>query len=300
MAEITTPDTLSYPPLLTSTRAASRGGLRRLRALLTHIPLLIISIIFGFPFLYLFSTSLKTDRNVFSIPIQWIPDPIAWENYPRALEFIPFLTYFGNTLFITVTNVIFTLISCTLVAYGFARIKWYGRDMMFGVLLATLMIPFTVTLIPQFLLFRQLGWIGSFNPLILPALGGHPFFIFLLRQFYRSIPFELSEAAKIDGASEFGIYWRIILPLSRPALATVTVFTCLWNWNDFLGPLIYLKKDEMQTLAIGLYSYFSVHSSTQWGLLMAAAMVMITPVLILFFVAQRTFIQGISMTGSKG
>lgn len=299
MAEITTPDTLSYPPLLTSTRSA-RGGLRRLRALLTHIPLLTLSIIFGFPFLYLFSTSLKTDRNVFSIPIQWIPDPIAWENYPRALEFIPFLTYFGNTLFITVTNVIFTLISCTLVAYGFARIKWYGRDMMFGVLLATLMIPFTVTLIPQFLLFRQLGWIGSFNPLILPALGGHPFFIFLLRQFYRSIPFELSEAAKIDGASEFGIYWRIILPLSRPALATVAVFTCLWNWNDFLGPLIYLKKDEMQTLAVGLYSYFSVHSSTQWGLLMAAAMVMITPVLILFFVAQRTFIQGISMTGSKG
>jgi multiple sugar transport system permease protein len=300
MSEITKSDVLSSANALENSLAARCRLTRIRRSVLSHAALIFVSFIFGAPFLYLLSTSLKTDRNVFSIPIQWIPNPVAWENYPRALEFIPFALYFGNTLFIASLNVVFTIVSCSLVAYGFARIKWFGRDTIFLLVMATLMIPFTVTLIPQFILFRQLGWIGTFNPLILPALGAHPFFIFLLRQFYRTIPFELSEAARIDGANEFGIYWRIILPLSRPALATVALFTFLWNWNDFLGPLIYLNKDEMQTLAIGLYSYFSVHSSTQWGLVLAAATIMILPVLILFFFAQRLFIQGISMTGTKG
>lgn len=171
---------------------------------------------------------------------------------------------------------------------------------MFGLVIGTLMIPYTVIVIPQFLIFRNLGWVGTQNPLIFPALAGHSFFIFLLRQFYRTIPFELSEAARIDGASEIGIFWRIILPLSRPALVTVGLFTFLWNWNDFFGPMIYLNKDENFTLAVGLYKYFSTRGNTEWGLLMAAATIMITPVVALFFFAQRTFIRGISVTGLKG
>src|SRR6185369_7624059 len=179
-------------------------------------------------------------------------------------------------------NVFATLISCTLVAYGFARINWPGRNILFGVLLATLMIPYPVTLIPTFLVFRRLGWVGTPNPLTWPAFFGNAFFIFLLRQFYLTIPQELSQAAKIDGASEFAIYWRIILPLARPALATVALFTFLANWNDFLGPLIYLSSKEQYTLALGLYGFAGEHS-TAWVLLMAAGTVTVMPIVILFF-----------------
>jgi len=304
MAEMTGSDALSSTQRDEDVRAAGVFQIEKRnrlgRRVSAHAILITISLIFAFPFFFLVASSLKTLKQTFTVPVQLLPNPVAWENYPRALEFIPYVQYFGNTLFIAVANIILTLISCSLVAYGFSRIQWYGRDTLFGVVIATLMIPFTVTLIPQFLVFRQLGWIGSFHPLILPALTGNPFFIFLLRQFFRTIPYELSEAARIDGASEFGIFWRIILPLSRPALATVSLFTFLWNWNDFLGPLIYLNKEENYTLAVGLYSYFSKKSTTEWGLLLASSVVMIIPVVILFFFAQRTFIKGISMTGTKG
>ncbi len=270
------------------------------RRVMAYFLLIFISGVFLFPFLFLVSTSLKSLQQVFEVPPGLIPDPITWDNYPRAVEFIPYVQYFGNSLWIAFWNVLFTVSSSSLVAYGFSRIKWFGRDVVFGIVIATLMIPYTVTLIPQFLIFRNLGWVGTHNPLIIPALAGHPFFIFLLRQFYRTVPFELSEAARIDGASEFGIYWRIILPLTRSALVAVGLFTFLWNWNDFFGPLVYLNDPESYTLAIGLYQYFSTRGSTEWGLLMAASVIMIAPVVLIFFFAQRTFIRGISITGIKG
>ncbi|MEP7189402.1 MAG: carbohydrate ABC transporter permease, partial [Roseiflexaceae bacterium] len=261
-----------------------------------HAVLILLGTLFAVPFLWLLSTSLKPPAQLFKLPLEWIPRPFMWSNYARATSFIPFFLYLKNTLYITLFNVLATLISCSLAAYGFARIRWPGRDFLFVVLVATLMIPFPVTLIPQFLIFRDLGWIGTPNPLTWPALTGNAFFIFLLRQFYLTIPQELSAAAKIDGASELQIYWQIILPLARPALAAVALFTFMNNWNDFLGPLIYLNDKSQYTLAIGLYGFLS-RVKTEWGPLMAAAAIMIAPIVALFFLTQRTFIQGITLTG---
>jgi multiple sugar transport system permease protein len=272
---------------------------RLISELAAHLLLLLFGIAFALPFFWQLSTSLKPDAQIFVLPPQWIPDPIQWDNYPRALTYIPYFLYFRNTLYIAIFNVVAIMISCTLVAYGFARINWPGRNLFFGVLLATLMIPYPVTLIPTFLIFRALGWIGSAHPLTWPAFFGSAFYIFLLRQFYMTIPQELSHAAKIDGASEFSIYWRIILPLSRPALATVALFTFLANWNDFLGPLIYLSNKDQYTLALGLYGFAGARR-TEWGLLMAAGTVTVLPIVVLFFLAQRTFIQGVTLTGTKG
>lgn len=276
---------------------------KRTRRLLTeaagHLFLLFFGAAFAIPFLWQLSTSLKPDAQIFVLPPEWIPNPVQWSNYPRALTYIPYFLYFRNTLYIAVFNVIAMLISCSLVAYGFARINWPGRGVFFSILLATLMIPYPVTLIPTFLIFRRLGWVGTPHPLTWPAFFGAPFYIFLLRQFFMTIPQELSQAAKIDGASEFTIYWRIILPLSRAALATVALFTFLANWNDFLGPLIYLSDKQQYTLALGLYGFAGARR-TDWGLLMAAGTVTIMPIVILFFLAQRTFIQGITLTGTKG
>jgi multiple sugar transport system permease protein len=272
---------------------------RVLTELVAHLFLILFGLAFALPFFWQLSTSLKPDAQIFVLPPQWIPDPIQWDNYPRALTYIPYFLYFRNTLYIAIFNVIAIMLSCTLVAYGFARINWPGRNVFFGVLLATLMIPYPVTLIPTFLIFRALGWVGTANPLTWPAFFGSAFYIFLLRQFYMTIPQELSHAAKIDGASEFSIYWRIILPLSRPALATVALFTFLANWNDFLGPLIYLSNKDQYTLALGLYGFAGARR-TEWGLLMAAGTVTVLPIVVLFFLAQRTFIQGVTLTGTKG
>ncbi|MBX3010027.1 MAG: carbohydrate ABC transporter permease [Caldilineaceae bacterium] len=268
------------------------------RRVFGHLLLIGLSLIFTVPFFWLLSTSLKPPEQLFRLPPEWIPAPFMWSNYARATTFIPFFRYFGNTLYITLFNVAATLISCSLVAYGFARIQWPGRDGLFMVLISTLMIPGAVTLIPTFIIFRNLGWVGTPNPLTWPAFTGNAFYIFLLRQFFLTIPQELSAAAKIDGASEFQIYWRLILPLARAALAAVALFTFMANWNDFLGPLIYLSDKDQFTLAIGLYGFLS-RVRTEWGLLMAASTIMITPVIVLFFFTQRTFIQGITMTGIK-
>jgi multiple sugar transport system permease protein len=286
----------SAPRSPTQRRRSVRRIAQRVAA---HAVLIVLSTLFAVPFIWLVSTSLKPPAQLFKLPLEWIPRPFMWSNYTRATTFIPFFLYLKNTLYITLFNVIATLISCSLVAYGFARIRWPGRDVLFVVLVATLMIPFPVTLIPQFLIFRNLGWIGTPNPLTWPALTGNAFFIFLLRQFYLTIPQELSAAAKIDGANELQIYWQIILPLARPALAAVALFTFMNNWNDFLGPLIYLNDKSQYTLAIGLYGFLS-RVKTEWGPLMAAAAIMISPIVVLFFLTQRTFIQGITLTGIKG
>lgn len=266
---------------------------------LRHILLIFLGVIFATPFFWLVSTSLKPTSQIFKLPPEWIPNPVMWSNYPEALTFIPFFRYMGNTFYVALFNVIALSISSSFVAYGFARINWPGRNFIFGVLLSTLMIPYAVTLIPTFLIFRRIGWVGTYNPLTVPAIFADAFSVFLLRQFYMTIPTALSEAARIDGASEFGIYGRIILPLSKPALATVALFTFMRHWNDLLGPLIYLSDKDTYTLALGMNGFFS-RAGTEWALLMAASTVMIMPIIILFFFAQRTFIQGISLTGIKG
>ena len=277
----------------------AHGSQRIIQSLTKHTTLVLLGILFATPFVWLVSTSLKPASQIFVVPPQWIPRPLMWSNYPEALTYIPFFRYMGNTFYIAIFNVVALTISSSFIAYGFARIPWPGRGIVFGILLSTLLIPYAVTLIPTFLVFRSLGWVGSYWPLTIPSLFGDAFSIFLLRQFYMTIPQELSEAARIDGASEYAIYGRIILQLSKPALATVALFTFMYHWNDLLGPLIYLSDKDTYTLALGMNGFFS-RSGTQWAMLMAASTVMILPIIILFFFAQRTFIQGIALTGIKG
>ena len=224
---------------------------------------------------------------------------LHWQNYADAFHKMAFWQNLRNTLFICVTVVLGTLVSCSLVAYSFARIPWPGRDTVFILVLATMMLPYQVTLIPLFAMYRELGWVGTFKPLIIPAFFGTPFYIFLLRQFFLGVPQDLSASARIDGCNEFGIYLFIMLPLSKPALATTALFMFLFQWADFLSPLVYLQDDRQYTLAIALQQFQSHHESA-WGPLMAMSSVITIPIIILFFLPQRTFIQGITLTGLKG
>ena len=275
-------------------------GLRRLGGIaLAHVALIVCGTVFLVPFAWLVSTSLKADPQIFQFPPVWIPRPALWRNYGEALRYVHFLTYLRNTTYICVLVVVGTVLSSSLVAYSFSRLRWPGRDALFLVALATMMVPFQVTLIPLVILFERLGWIGSFRPLWVPAFLGSAFFIFLLRQFFMTIPQELSDAARIDGASEFDTYWRVILPLAKPALATVILFAFMGTWNDFLGPLIFLSDESSYTLALGLQQFQSQHES-EWAYLMAVSTVISLPVILLFFFAQRTFIRGIALTGLKG
>ena len=268
------------------------------RAVLSHILLIGIGLLFAFPFYWLASTALKTDEQLFKIPPVLIPHPAVWENFPRALRSIPFARYTLNTLTICFLNVAGTLLSCSLVAYSLAKVRWRGRNWIFYSLLATMILPGQVTMIPTFTIFRWLHWIGTPLPLVVPSFFGSAFSIFLLRQFFLTIPAELSDAARIDGCSDGAIFWRIVLPLSRPALATVGLFTFISHWNEFLGPLLYLNDERTYTLSMGLQRFVSQHGA-EWSLLMAAATVMTLPIILLFFFAQKTFIQGISTTGIK-
>lgn len=284
------------------------GGLKRTRQrparvapsdLLAWLVLCLGSLVMLAPIFWLVSTSLKVPAQTYRFPPEWIPNPVRWQNYPDALSAVPFDRYVLNTLIITVASIVGVVLSSSLAAYGFARLRFPGRDVLFVLVLTTLMLPQTVTLIPRYIEFRELGWIDTWWPLIVPNWFGNAYFIFLLRQFFRTIPRDLSDAARVDGASEFRIFWQIILPLSRPALMVVVVFSFLYNWNDFLEPLIYIASEEKKTVALGLYSFQGVFS-TQWNLLMAAATVMILPVVVLFFFLQRYFIQGVVLTGLKG
>lgn len=265
----------------------------------SHLLLLALAVLFIAPFLFMVSTSLKTDSQIFSPSVSWMPRPIVWGNYPAAIEYFPFFLYLRNTLLICVGTVIGTLFSAVLPAYGFARLKWRGRDALFFVMIATIMLPSQVTLLPVFLLFRSLGWTGTFLPLIVPSFFGNAFSIFLLRQFFLTIPQELSEAARLDGCSELGTLFRIILPLAKPAVATIALFAFMGAWTDFQGPLIYLHDEHQYTLAIGLNSFLGRHGG-EWNLLMAASTVVTLPLILLFLLAQRTFVQGIALTGVKG
>jgi multiple sugar transport system permease protein len=258
-----------------------------------------MAILFLVPFLWMISSSLKPNYQIFEVPPRWIPDPPRWENYTEALTTLPFDRYMINTAIITVLTIVGHVLSCTLIAYAFARLRAPGRDILFLVVLATMMLPYPVTMVPLYVLFKQLGWINTFLPLTVPAFLGSAFYIFLLRQFFLTIPPDFEDAATIDGANTLQILWRVILPLSTPALATVAIFTFQATWNDFLAPLIYLQKPDLYTVTLGL-QFFRSTFTTNWAYLMAASLVTSLPVIIIFFLAQRYFIEGITLSGIKG
>lgn len=252
------------------------------------------------PLAWMVSTSLKPLNETMSLPPRWIPSEIQWRNYPDAIrEMGNFWLYAGNTLLVCVLSVIGTVVSSALAAYGFSRIEWKGRDKVFLVLLATMMVPFPVVMVPVYGLFKDLGWIGTFKPLWVPAFFASAFNIFLLRQFFLGLPKDISEAARIDGCSEIGIFFRIILPLCKPALLVVALFQFLASWNDFLGPLIFLTEQKDFTLALALQSFQSQQGGTSWHHLMAASTLVLLPVLVLFFLTQKSFIEGIATSGGK-
>jgi len=267
---------------------------------ITYLLLLVGSVAMLIPLVWLVRSSFMTLDQIFLFPPEWIPNPWQFQNYPDALDVAPFARYFLNTMTIEFFVVVGTVASSTVSAYGFSRLRWKGRDTVFAILMTTLMLPGAVTLIPAFIIWSELGFVNTFAPLTVPAwFGGGMFNIFLLRQFFRGLPRDLDDAAMLDGASPPRILWDIIIPLSRPALITVGIFSFLTTWNDFLGPLIYLNDDRKYTLALGL-SQFKGQYTSEWGLLMAASTLVLAPVLVLFFVAQRYFVEGIAVTGLKG
>jgi multiple sugar transport system permease protein len=266
-----------------------------------HTLAIFLSIIFALPFLWAISTSLKSTAQIYVVPPEWFPNPILWRNYSDALTKVPFLSYILNTLKIALPTVVGAVVSSALVAYGFARVRWRFRDAFFVICISTMIIPYQVTMIPLFITFSKLDWVNTYYPMIVPSFFGIPYFIFVLRQFFMTIPQELSDAARVDGCSEWLILTKIILPLSKPALAVVALFQFMWTWNDYLGPLLYLNREELFTVALGLSRYQGGGwSQASWSLLMAASVVSILPILILFFFTQRTFIEGITLTGIKG
>lgn len=277
---------------------------RQARALVVegfwYVVLSFFALVLALPLVWLISTSLKTGPQTFIMPPEWIPEPVVWQNYPDAFRAVPFQKYFWNTLTVVLWATVGTLVSASLTAFAFARLRFPGRSFLFMLVLSTIMLPSIVTLIPTFIVFRNLKWINTFLPLTVPYwLGGGAFNIFLFRQFFMTIPFELDEAARIDGASNFRTYWTILLPLSKPVLATVAIFSFIYHWNDFFLPLVYLQSNSKWTMAIGLQGFKDLYS-TSWNLMMAASTAMILPLLILFFFTQRYFISGIHMSGIAG
>jgi multiple sugar transport system permease protein len=269
--------------------------------------LLVLGATYLLPLYWMMSSALKNDAQVYTVPPVWIPHPVFFENFAAAWKTQPFNLYLFNTIFrYAIPVTIGTVISSSLVAYGFSRIRFAGRDLLFAICLATMMIPFQVTMVPLFIIFKKLGWINSYLPLVIPAFFGNPWFIFLLRQFFRTIPEELLDAARIDGASELSILRHVIVPVSRPALTVVGLFAFMGCWNDYLGPLIYLNKPENYTLAIGIeslrrsMSVIGTAKGNAYPYLMAVSTITTLPILIIFFFAQRTFIEGITLTGIKG
>jgi multiple sugar transport system permease protein len=269
-----------------------------LQQVLKHLLLASLGLVFFFPFIWLVLTSLKSAGEIAMIPPTLFPKEPRWNNYVQAVTAIPFFQYFLNTFFIFVMKALGAAISCSLAAYGFSRLNWPGRDKVFILVLATMMLPFQVTMIPLYIIFTRLEWIGTYYPLIVPSWLAYAFAIFMLRQFFRTIPMELSEAARIDGCSEPRIYAQIILPLAKPALATLILFEFMWTWNDFFRPLLYLNDQARWTLTLGLLQFRSSRA-TVWEQLMAASTLTTLPSVIIYFFGQKTFIQGIATTGFK-
>ncbi|MGP3918070.1 carbohydrate ABC transporter permease [Nonomuraea sp. 10N515B] len=275
---------------------------RRYGRILLYAALLVGSIPTLLPFVWLVRSALMQDAQMFVSPPEWIPAPFQWSNFSEALTTQPFGRYFVNTLVIAVISVLGTVVTCAVAAFSFSRLRWRGRDVVFALLLSGVMLPYAVTLIPTFVMWQELGALDTIAPLTVPSwfagAGGGVFNIFLLRQFFLTIPFELDEAAYIDGASPWRVFWTIVMPLSKPAIIVVTIFTFIGTWNDFLGPLLYLQSEENYTLSLGLASFQSMYL-TQWGYLMAASAAVIAPIIALFFFLQRYFIEGVTLTGIK-
>jgi len=264
-----------------------------------YILLILVGVLFIAPVFWMVSSALKPDYEIFAFPIKWLPTEPQWQNFKEALTQQPFGRFAINTLIIAISTIIGHLLSCSIVAYGFARFKAPGSGFFFVLMLSTLMLPFPVIMVPLYIIFSRLGWVNSFAPLILPAFFGNAFYIFLLRQTFRQIPTDLEDAALMDGATTLQTLWHIILPLAKPALATVAIFTFQAAWNDFLGPLIFLHDQQKYTIMLGL-SFFRGAYTVNWAHLMAASIVVSLPVILVYVLAQRQFIQGIAFTGKKG
>ena len=277
-----------------------------IKKLAIYILLIGISAVMIVPFLWMISTALKADPNVFRFPPQWIPNPLVWTNFMEIWKLMPLLLFFQNSLIITFACIVGVVISSSLVAYGFARLRFPGRDILFTVLIATMMISMYVVLIPRYLFFNSLGWIDTFLPFIVPSFfgvgaGGGAFNIFLLRQFMLSIPKELEDAAMIDGCNRFRIYYKIVLPQVKPALAALTIFTFMYYWNDFLEPLIFLNSESRKTLALGIAFFTRTNYYFQnYNYVMAMTIITVIPCIIVFFVGQKYLMQGVVTTGLKG
>lgn len=271
---------------------------------LLQIVMTLLLITFLIPAFWMFSSSLKSSTEIFQVPVVWIPDSPQWDNFVEIFQLpgLPFGTFIWNTVKVVFFAVTGTVISSALVAYAFARLEWPGRDFFFGLLVATILIPEVVTIIPRFIEFRTFGWLNTHLPLTVPYwFAGTPLYVFIMRQFFRSIPKELDEAAVMDGAGHVRILFQIILPLSKPVIATVAVFALLQHYNDYLSPLIFVNSVDLWTLPLGLASLNADESFTRtWEMVFAGSTIAVTPVIILFLFAQRYFVQGISMTGFGG
>lgn len=266
---------------------------------LTYLTLIVLGLMMLVPFFWMVSSSLKPSYDVFQFPPVWIPHPIKLSNYPQALTFVPFVRFFINTGIITGASLVGTLVSNVLIAYAFARLEVKGKNILFYLVLSTMMLPYAVTMVPQYIIFATyLHWVNTFWPLIVPSYFGNPFFIFLLRQFFMGIPKEMEDAAALDGAGVLATIWRVILPMSWPAMITVGIFAIQGAWNDFLAPLMYLDKESLFTVQLGL-QYFTGQYTGSWNLLMAASTVVIGPILIMFYFGQRLFIRGIVVGALK-
>ncbi len=279
-----------------------KNNLPPLSKIAVYVALAMLSLPALLPMLWMVSTSLKGNDQIFAGGDfsfrQLIPSPLVTKNYPEAMQNMPFLLYLRNTLYLCLCTVIGAVGSSAVVAYGFARVQFDGKNVLFGLMIATMALPGQVTMIPLFGLFRSLGWYGTYLPLIVPAFAGSAYYVFLLTQFFKTIPVEMSEAARVDGAGEWTVFTRLILPLSKPALSTCALFQFIGTWNDFLGPLLYVNDPAKYPLAYGLQQFVS-HYGGFFAQLMAAATIFTLPIILLFFFAQKTFIQGISTTGGK-
>ncbi|MBE3583798.1 MAG: carbohydrate ABC transporter permease [Limnochordaceae bacterium] len=284
-------------------RAWQTGKWRRwVPVVATHAVLLVGAVFILAPALWMLSTSLKDVSHLFDYPPQWIPDPVRWDNYVKALTALPFGRYFLNTAFVTIMSTVGSIGSSLLIAYGFARLRFPGREFLFYTVLATMMLPGQVTMVPTFILFRSLHWVDTYLPLFVPLYFGRPFFIFLLRQFFLTVPKDLDEAARIDGCNSFQILSRILLPQIKPALAALAIFSFMWSWDDFMNPLIYINSSDKWTLALALNGFQSPLDPGMpvLHLVMAASVVVALPAIIIFFLAQRFFIEGVVISGIKG
>ena len=291
------------PGILGDNYRLRRAGYR----IFLYTAVIALAVVFTTPFLWAVSTSLKQVNKIYLDPPQWIPSPLVPSNYPQAMKLVPFPLYFRNTLIITVLAGVGRVFMSAVIAYGFARFEFPGRDVLFVLLLGTMMIPRQVLIVPQFLLFNKIGWVNTFKPLIVPAyLGGTPFMIFLGRQFLLSLPRELDEAAEIDGCGPLRIFARILLPLARPFLATAAILSFQWDWNAFLGPLVYLQNENRYTIALGLRYLRGLSGGVAMAgkpmdhLIMAAAVTVLIPVIVIFLLFQKYFVRGIVMSGIKG